>query len=221
MRSTDFQCLKRHDFWLHLIILFVYFSVPYSDSVLDMVFLMSSGSGTSSSDWTLLLQFLTNFVSNFNIGSNAVRVGLVRYGSTAMIDFSLMQYNTIASLQSKILTESQDGGTNNLAAGIQSALTVFANSVRNSAAKVIIIFTSNVSDSTASTLAQARSAKAMNIKIIPVAINLVASSSGYAELTQVATNPTEVDLLQISSYSNLFQPIIHLTNPGQHQDLCF
>lgn len=49
------------------------------------------GTVITCNHWYLVLEFVKNFVNDLDIGFNETRVGLVQFGSTAQVEFDLLE----------------------------------------------------------------------------------------------------------------------------------
>ncbi|XP_051872915.1 collagen alpha-6(VI) chain-like [Pristis pectinata] len=67
-------------------------AVCQTASIADIVFLLEESSRIQRTNFQLILDFLENFVSVLDIGSEKVRVGLVRYGTVPTPEFYLISY---------------------------------------------------------------------------------------------------------------------------------
>lgn len=67
-------------------------AVCQTASMADIVFLVEESKNMNTANIRLILEFLKNFISVLNIGSEKVRVGLVRYGRSPTAEFYLATY---------------------------------------------------------------------------------------------------------------------------------
>ncbi|XP_059801360.1 collagen alpha-6(VI) chain-like isoform X1 [Hypanus sabinus] len=67
-------------------------AVCQTASVADIVFLLEESFRTEAPDFQLILDFLQNFISALDIGSEKVRVGLIRYGAGPTPEFFFTSY---------------------------------------------------------------------------------------------------------------------------------
>ena len=58
----------------------------------DLVFLVDSSGSIQRSNWPLVLQFMQNVVSDFNIGSNDFQIGVALFGNNVEPQFQLNTY---------------------------------------------------------------------------------------------------------------------------------
>ena len=130
-----------------------------------------------------------------------MRIGLIRYSTTAQIVFGLSDYVDANTLKSHIQSLTRTGGSSNLASGLQIAQTAFQSST--SAAKVIVVLTDSQSDGTSSSVSQANTLKSSNVKIIGVTLNMTSLSSGIQELQQIVSNSAELSMLAVPDSSYL------------------
>ena len=155
-----------------------------------------------------MLTFVTNVVSNLNIGSDQVRVGVVRYSTKASVQFSLNSYTTNASLLEAIANITfNDGGTyTNLAilTCIQQFNTSYgARPKSNGIPRIAIVVTDGYSTNSSATVAAAEIAHSEGI--ISYAVG-VGDYFNMTELAIIATDPDNQYVRSVAEFSsNEFQ----------------
>ena len=96
------------------------------DSVADIVFVLDSSGSIEISgkgNWNLMLDFLVSIVNDLNIGSNAIRVGVVSYSGLSKVNFLLDEYTTRSDLVDAIQRIPYIGDSTNTAAAIEDMRT--------------------------------------------------------------------------------------------------
>ena len=81
MTRTVFTCLD--------IIVFFFLSVLSCSAILDIVIVVDQSGSINSEEYSNLTQFLSNLTSSFQIGPDAVQVGIVRFNTTASLVYRL------------------------------------------------------------------------------------------------------------------------------------
>ncbi|XP_032872834.1 collagen alpha-6(VI) chain-like isoform X2 [Amblyraja radiata] len=77
-------------------------AVCQTASMADIVFLLEESNNMNTTNFQLILAFLKNFISVLNIGSEKVRVGLVRYGRSPTAEFYLATYQNKEDILSHV-----------------------------------------------------------------------------------------------------------------------
>jgi len=98
-------------------------------SVADIVFILDSSgsirdanpSDGSYDNWALALQFISNFVNEFNLGTDGTQFGLVTFSYLANNIFYLNSYTDKNQMQSAILNTPYVGSYTNTSGGIRMA----------------------------------------------------------------------------------------------------
>jgi hypothetical protein len=132
----------------------------------DIVFLIDQSSSIRPAFWTVDMQFISNVVSQFNVGPNNFRIAAVKYSTTATLVFGLNQYSTTSQAANAFLSITQDGGSTNLAqAFVVASNNVFQPSARAGATQIIIIITDGRSDDSTNSIIQANLIKLTHMRV--------------------------------------------------------
>ena len=59
---------------------------------LDLIFVLDSSGSVGPTNFQIMLSFVTNVVSNLNIGPDQIRIGLILFNKIAIVQFSLNSY---------------------------------------------------------------------------------------------------------------------------------
>jgi hypothetical protein len=103
---------------------------------LDLVFV----TGLSQNNAPYLLEFLNNAIDGFNVGTNTVRVAVVRYTSTADVPIPLGEYNNRTSLQQAVsLTTYIYSNVYNLSNALETTMNIISRSSRSNAALMAVL----------------------------------------------------------------------------------
>ena len=150
-------------------------------------------------NWQRMLDFVISVVSSLNIGPNGVHVALVKFDTTAEVEFYLNDYTDSANIIRRINSTHYDGLSTNIAAGFNLTTTqIFtqAKGKRQGVPLVAVLITDGraVLD-TSQTIPSARIAKNMGIRIIAVGVT---SDIDLAELQNIASTPA--DVYNVSDY---------------------
>ena len=135
--------------------------------------------------------FIANVVRNLKIGPDQTRIGVVRYGSSSSVQFSLNTYMTNESLLQAIATIPYTGGSTNTADAILTCIQQFNTSYgarpRSSGIpRIAIVVTDGRSNSQAATIAAAKLAHSE--KILSYAVG-IGNNVDKTELAAIASDP--------------------------------
>ncbi|XP_040900558.1 collagen alpha-6(VI) chain-like isoform X2 [Toxotes jaculatrix] len=76
----------------------------------DVFFLMDDSGSINNTDFTDMKDFITEFLHNFHIGPNHVRMGLVKYSKSASLEFDLTTYSDAKALEEAVKNIIHEGG---------------------------------------------------------------------------------------------------------------
>ena len=161
------------------------------------MFVLDASGSIGSTNFVRMKNFMKNVISNFNIGDNGTRVGIIRYASSASNILSLGSINNINGLNTFIDNiVYTSGGT-----ATHSALKLLPAAFNTSRTdqgipRVAIVFTDGQSNSRTLTLLAAQSVHATGIIVYSIGIG---SGVNTNELNSIASSPSNVFL--ISSFS--------------------
>ena len=128
----------------------------------------------SYDNWNLLLDFIVKTVDQLNIGSDQVRVGIVKFSTEVMGVFHLNAYTDKDQLKEAIRGIDYMGGHTNTAAGIRrmhNTEFTSSNGDRSDVQNIAIVITDGESTIDAgSTISEAVTARNKGIKIFAVGI---------------------------------------------------
>jgi len=146
-----------------------YVDCPLCD--IELAFLVDSSTKTDFNAWTQMLNFVSDVVREYSIGSNCVRVAVIRYGNNADAPIQLTSYSDVDRLVAAIGQITFIGGSSNLAAALNLLRSqVFAsNVVRSNTARIAIIVTDQLQSNPQITSA-ATSVRSQGITIVAVGI---------------------------------------------------
>ena len=144
----------------------------------------------SYDNWALLLDFMVQLVDALNIGSNQVRIGAVKFSTSASSVFHLNRYADKTSLKEAIKQIKYSGGHTNIASGIRIMHdTEFTteNGDRSDVQNIAVVITDGVSTrDESSTIPEAIRARNDSIKIYSVGIT---NSVDEGEVRQMSSTP--------------------------------
>ncbi|KAJ8309545.1 hypothetical protein KUTeg_014419 [Tegillarca granosa] len=169
-----------------------YFTVC-GDATADIVFILDSSGSEGQDNFEKQLHFVGDFVKQFQIGPNAVQIGMVTFSSNARDDFYFNTYHDKQSLLNKILNAPYLGETTNTEEGLKYARLHHFDSkssgARPEAKKIAIVMTDGKSDSRSFTLQEATQLKNLNVTVLAIGIG---TNVDQSELQGIASDRLHV-----------------------------
>nr|KAG5705131.1 hypothetical protein BaRGS_030848 [Batillaria attramentaria] len=157
----------------------------------DIVFVLDSSVSVGSEDFEFLKQFVTALVSDFDVGPDTVRVGVMKYSDNSSTEFNLID----------------SASDNDLNRTISSALDYLRTSMftpengdRPNVPNVGIVITDGKSSDPAETVMAARAARDAGIILFAVGVG---SKIDVSELDEIATDPDSSHVFTATDYSVL------------------
>ncbi|XP_046571858.1 collagen alpha-4(VI) chain-like isoform X2 [Haliotis rubra] len=158
----------------------------------DIMFVLDSSASIGPFNFNTMLNFITNFVRKFDVGTSAVQFGVVAFANDVNPQFDLGRYKTRAEVIAGINdVRYHYGGTYTEKALEYVRTTSFTSGQgsRSEATKIAIVLTDGQSNSVEKTKAEAQALHAAGIEVISIGIG---SSVNVQELTNIATNVSYV-----------------------------
>ena len=138
----------------------------------DIVMVIDT-SGSVRNNWSLLLAFVVRMVEHLNIDAGHVRIGAVKFGSSALSVFHLNQYSNANPLKNAISNVPYLGGGTNTAAGISAmhhTEFLLKNGDRPDVQNIAIVMLDGVSNSEEDEIRNAKAARKAGIQMYVVGI---------------------------------------------------
>ena len=157
---------------------------------LDIVFVLDASGSIGQSNFVIMRDFVKSIISNFEIGADKTRVGVIRYASSASIVISLGSVNNALLLNTSIdnIAFTSGGTATHLALNLLED--AFSNArVNEGVPRIAIVFTDGVSNSPSSTVQAARAIHAANIVVYSFGIG---SGVNNNELNAIASSSNNV-----------------------------
>ena len=85
---------------------------------IDLIFVLDSSGSVGSSNFQNVRSFVSNLVSQLEIGPDNTQVGLINFGSSTRIEFHLNTHQDSSSLLQAIANILYTGGGTNIAAAL-------------------------------------------------------------------------------------------------------
>ncbi|KAK3083273.1 hypothetical protein FSP39_018154 [Pinctada imbricata] len=183
----------------------VYVTTPkgrHCDVPGDIVFLMDGSDSINDADFIRQKAFVANMIDNFEIGAEAIHVGMVVYSTMIGETVGLQQSRSknLLKIFAKSLKHPKVG--TNTARGIERVRKMMREEGRSFAPKVMVVITDGRSTNPAKTVAQANLAKVEGISVIAIGVGTAIFRD---ELRQIASNPTQV--FEVVDFEDLKQII--------------
>ena len=177
--------------------IFLLRSTDCSVSALDLFFVMDESGSVGYSDFELMKDFVHNISNSYNIGPDAVRIGVLTYGSSYTFEFYLNTYSTKVDVLNAIDNIYFNGGGTNTA-GALDAIRYYgfteANGARPSSQgvpRIAIVITDGYSNSYSATYYSALQLHNDGIVVFGVGI----AGANVNELYSIASDPSYVSFL--------------------------
>ena len=177
------------------------FVVDGSGSIRD-----ANPANKSYDNWVLLLDFIVDTVDKLNIGSDQVRVGIVKFSTEVKGVFPLNEYTNKEQLKEAIRGIEYMGGHTNTAAGIRRMHTTeftASNGDRSDVQNIAIVITDGESTIDPDrTIPEAQTARNKGIKIFAVGIT---NNIKESELRDISSAPhvKDEDYFLATSFQSL------------------
>uniref|UniRef100_K1PKC1 Collagen alpha-6(VI) chain n=1 Tax=Magallana gigas TaxID=29159 RepID=K1PKC1_MAGGI len=184
-------------------------------SKLDIVFLLDASYSEGSDNFKKQVQFVENFVNQFNVGPDAAQFSVITFATSVHNEFYLNTYSTVSGVVSGIQKISYRPGATYTDKALSYAQTVSfqpQHGGRPDAEKIVIVLTDGQSSSHANTLTQAQALHASGAEVIAVGIGNSVSNS---ELEAIASDSNHVFQVQDFDLLNTIQN--QLTNAACQQ----
>lgn len=138
---------------------------------LDLVLILDA-SGSIEVNFNAMKQFLKDVIQNLNVGSNNVRIGLVRFSQTASVPFGLTRYNSLQDVVSAIDQVQRIGGRTNIAASLRTTDNLFETQGRSNVPHVALIITDGyANEEIARTVYDASILRSKGVHVLGVQVN--------------------------------------------------
>ncbi|XP_052813417.1 uncharacterized protein LOC128240703 isoform X7 [Mya arenaria] len=169
----------------------------------DLVFILDASTSVTDANFQKMRDFLKEFLSNADIDSGSVRVGVNIYSTDVQVEFHLNRYTKAADVMSAIDNIPYIYGSTNTADALQSMANVMftpQNGDRPDAPNVCILLTDGVSNiNSRRTIPEAERARAKNVHLYVIGIGL----TDTREVTAIATPPASKNLFSVNSFDEL------------------
>ena len=159
--------------------------------------MLDASGSIGSSNFVTMKNFVKTIISNFEIGANKTRVGVIRFASSASIVIPLGSINNASQLNTSITNIFYTAGNTYTNLALNLLHTAFSNArTSQGVPRVAIVFTDGQSNSPTSTARAAQLVHAAGIVVYSFGIG---SGIDTSELNAIASSSRNVFL--ISSFS--------------------
>ncbi|XP_013401673.1 ZP domain-containing protein-like [Lingula anatina] len=168
----------------------------------DIIFILDGSGSVDSPDFAKQLQFIKSLVRKFDVGPNAVQVGVLQYSDYAVQELNLNTHSTEAAILAAVDRIRQMGDGTNTALALSTVRTssfTAARGDRPNVPNLVIVMTDGRSNDMAATAREAN--KLRNIASV-FAIG-VGSNVNTAELKAMATDPDSKFVFTVTDFSAL------------------
>ena len=153
------------------------------------MFVIDTSGSVGQTRFQLIIEFMSNFVTELIQSSHRNGVGIILFGTDAHIEFNLQAYTSLNELLLAITQLPYRGGGTDTAEALTLLLSSAQNGVlglRNDSANIAIVVTDGRSNNFAATLSAAAELHASNIfDVYAVGVD----GASQAELQEIASSP--------------------------------
>ena len=170
-----------------------------------MILLDASGSVTAQ-NFEIMKNFVANMLSNFTIGPDGTRVGVIRFATTPSIVIPLGSINTYAQLATAIRAITYTAGNTDTGAALNLLTTAFATArIIEGIPRVVAVLTDGLSNNPSATVQSARAVHNDRITVFSFGIG---SGTSNAELVAISSSGQQ-GVFTISGFaSDTFQAVL-------------
>ena len=186
--------------------LFFYLYTDCTARAFDFIILLDASGSVGSSNFEIMKDFVANMLSNFTIGPDDTRVGVIRFAASPSIVIPLGSINTYSQLATAIRGISYTRGGTNTGAALNLLNTAFATArVSEGIPRVAAVFTDGMSNDAAATVQAAQAVHNDKITVFSFGIGTGVSN---AELVAIASDGQQ-GVFTISGFtSDTFQAVL-------------
>ena len=189
------------------------FLEPRCTREIDVMFILDSSGSIGQSNYTTMIEFVSEVARRFQFGSEGARFGVVTFSTLASLDIPLGRHTNAISFNKEIMSIPYKARTTNTADAIARAREELKQNGRQRVPQAIILFTDGQSDEPVSTLREASEAKNEDIQLLSIGIG---PKIDMAELKGIASPPSDDNVFHIDSFSRdqfvkILGPIIRET----------
>ena len=170
---------------------------------IDLIFVLDSSGSVGSSNFQNVRNFVSNLVSQLEIGPDNTQVGLINFASSPRIEFHLNTHQDSSSLLRAIASIPYTSGGTNTAAPLTTLLSAFstvngARPLQEGIPRVAIVVTDGHSNSRTATITAANNLHANNIIVYAVGVG---SGIDTVELNAIASDPDSQYVRLLSTFN--------------------
>ena len=170
---------------------------------IDLIFVLDSSGSVGSSNFQNVRNFVSNLVSQLEIGPDNTQVGLINFDSSYRVEFHLNTHQDSSSLVRAIANIPYSGGGTNTAAALTILLSEFstvngARQLQEGIPRVAIVVTDGHSNSRTATITAANNLHANNIIVYAVGVG---SGIDTVELNAIASDPDSQYVHLLSTFN--------------------
>ena len=173
---------------------------------IDLIAVIDSSGSISPDDFETVKEFVLKFTSEFQIGPNRARFGVITFSNDARVNINLGEINAAFEFRKAVNQIQFQPGLTNTAAAIELARQQFRQNGRQDTPHVLLVVTDGRSNDRDATLQAAANTRAHDIEVFTIGVG---SNVDTDELNAVASDPDSkhVFLLADFSFDSLLQPL--------------
>uniref|UniRef100_A0A1X7T7K3 VWFA domain-containing protein n=1 Tax=Amphimedon queenslandica TaxID=400682 RepID=A0A1X7T7K3_AMPQE len=185
----------------------------------DFMILLDASGSVGADNFEIMKNFVANMLSNFTIGPDDTRVGVISFASSPSIVIPLGSINTYSQLATAIRGISYTQGGTNTAGALDLLSTAFATArVSEGISRVAAVFTDGMSNDAAATVQSAQAVHNDKITVFSFGIGTGVSN---AELVAIASDGqqgcidtiTTINMFKAPNFNLPLGPMSSLSGP--------
>ena len=177
-----------------------------SSRAFDFIILLDASGSVRSPNFEIMKDFVANMLSNFTIGPDDTRVGVIRFASSPSIVIPLGSINTYSQLATAVRSITYTAGGTNTHTALNLLTTAFSTArVSEGIPRVAAVFTDGLSNNPSATVQAAQAIHSAGIHVYSFGIG---SGISNAELVAIASNGQQNVFLVSGFSSSDFQAVL-------------
>ncbi|KAK6970939.1 serine-rich adhesin for platelets [Biomphalaria glabrata] len=179
-------------------------------SATDLVFVIDASTSIGATNFKKQLNFVANTASYFRVGSDSLRLGVVSFGTEAIVWINLGDHSSLQGISKALLEITYDGGYAYIHKALRKVTdTMFTSDAggRDYAPDIVVVITDGLSNQPFTTAAEAKCLRSAGATIYAVGTSPSVQS---LELLLMASRPENVfKSLSFDSLSNISNELVY------------
>ena len=187
--------------------------MPICNSEIDVLFLLDSSGSVGQSNFTIMLNFVSDVIDEFVIGEQAAEFGVITFANEAQVDIRLAELDTHGEFRQALNAIGYRATRTNTAQAIDLAVEELSVRGRLLVPNVLLVLTDGLSNEPPKTLTAAADARSAGSRIITLGIGPKIDRN---ELNGIASDPDSENVFLIhdfseESFASILEPLVRET----------